>query len=161
MDLALVCSFVSCGLIFPCIWSTFSPGSLRITVTCFFLAIPRILGGMFSITGLVATALLAGSRGFARLEGTPGFATRLAPISDPAETSADFGGVSFMGTPSLTVGTRFGRVGGSGFCAVLCLSAWVIMPGTLGFEDFGANAIAKWLWSEVSGSAVYIQSKAL
>jgi hypothetical protein len=47
-----------------------------------------------------------------------------------------------MGTPSLTVGARFGRVEGSGFCVVLGLSAWVIMPGSLGFEVFGANAIA-------------------
>lgn len=96
---------------------------------------------MFSITGRVATALLDGERGFARLERTSGFATRLDPISVPAEDSADFGCVFFMGTASQTVGTRFGSVGGSGFCIVLGLSAWALMPGSRGFEVLGANAI--------------------
>lgn len=96
---------------------------------------------MFSITGRVATTLVAGERGFARLERTSDFATRLAPISAPAEASADFGCVILMGSPSLTVGARFGRVEGPGFCVVLGLSAWVLMPGSRGFEVFGANAI--------------------
>lgn len=78
---------------------------------------------MFSITGRVAPALVAGERGFARLERTSGFATRLAPISAPAETSAVFGCVIFMASPSLTVGARLGRVEGPGFCVILGLSA--------------------------------------
>lgn len=104
---------------------------------------------MFSITGWVATVLFAGNRGFAGLERTSGFAARLVPISAPAEASVDFGCAFFMGTPSLTVGTRFGRLEGSGFCVVLGLSAWGIMPGCLGFEDFGANDIASGCGREV------------
>lgn len=96
---------------------------------------------MFSITGRVATALLDGERGFARLERTSGFATRLDPTSVPAEDSADFGCVFLMGAPSLMVGACFGSVGSSGFCVVLGLSAWALMPGSRGFEDFGANDI--------------------
>ena len=96
---------------------------------------------MFSITGRVATALVTGERGFARLEGTSGFATRLAPIPAPAEASADLGCIIFIASPSLTVGTRFGRVEGPGFCVVLGVSAWALMPGSRGFEVFGANAI--------------------
>lgn len=95
-----------------------------------------------SVTGRVATAFLAGERGLVRLAGTSGFTTRLAPISVPAEPSTDLGCVFLVGTPSLTLGTRLGRVEGSDFCVVLGLSAWATMPGSLGFEDFGANAIA-------------------
>jgi hypothetical protein len=105
------------------------------------LAVPSVLGRTFSLNGRVATVLLTGERGFACLETISGFATRLVPISAPAETSADFGCVFLMGMPSLIVGARFGRVEGSGFCVVLGLSAWVIMPGSRGFEVFGANAI--------------------
>lgn len=104
--------------------------------------VPRVLERTRSITGRVATVLPAGERGFARLGRTSGFPTGLVPVSAPAKAPADFGCVFLMGTPSLTVATRFGRVEGSDFCVVLGLSAWVIMPGSLGFEVFGANAIA-------------------
>lgn len=97
-----------------------------------------------SVTGRVATALLAGERGLARLETISGIATCFFPISSLAEASTDFGCTNPIGRASLTDGTRLGRAEGSGFCVVLGLSAWVIIPGTLGFgfEDFGANAIA-------------------
>lgn len=123
-------------------WGTLSAGSLRIAVTCFVLTVPRVLERALSATGRVATAFLAGERGFVRLAGTSGFATRLVLISAPAEPSTDFGCVFLVGTPSLILGTRFGRVKGSGFCVVLGLSAWETMLGSLGLEVFGANAIA-------------------
>jgi hypothetical protein len=129
-----------------------SAGSLRTAMTWPFLTVPSVLVRALSIAGRVATAFLVGERGFAPLEGTSGFATRLVTISTPAaEASADLGCIFLAGTPSLTVTARFVRIEGSVFCVVLGLSAWVMIPGGLGFEDFGAKAIAGgwWSWSGV------------